>query len=79
MRAGLTMFESENKIVCDICFHNDVTSGDFVRKLGEFHYDQKDCLHRETMDFLSLSTALHSCQNIYLKRNNEHLSGARSC
>jgi hypothetical protein len=25
---------------------------------------QKDRLHRETMDFLSLSTALHSCQNI---------------
>ena len=25
---------------------------------------QRDCLHRETMDFLRLSTALHSCQNI---------------
>ena len=25
---------------------------------------QRDRLHRETMDFLSLSTALHSCQNI---------------
>ena len=24
----------------------------------------RDCLHRETMDFLSLSAALHSCQNI---------------
>ena len=25
---------------------------------------QRDRLHRETMDFLRLSTALHSCQNI---------------
>ena len=25
---------------------------------------QRDCLHRETMDFLCLSTALHSGQNI---------------
>ena len=25
---------------------------------------KRDCLHRETMDFLSLSTALHSCHNL---------------
>ena len=25
---------------------------------------QRDCLHRETMNFLRLRTALHSCQNI---------------
>ena len=24
----------------------------------------RDCLHRETMDFLIFSTALHSCQNL---------------
>ena len=27
-------------------------------------FDKRDRLHRETMDFLRLSTALHSCQNI---------------
>ena len=26
--------------------------------------NQRDRVHRETMDFLRLSTALHSCQNI---------------
>ena len=25
---------------------------------------KRDCFHRETMDFLRLITALHSCQNI---------------
>ena len=40
MRAGLTMFESQNKLVCDICSHDDLTNGDSVKKLGEFHYDQ---------------------------------------
>ena len=31
---------------------------------GSKSTSQRDCLHREIMDFLSLSTALHSCQNI---------------
>ena len=40
MKAVLTMFESQNKIVCDICSHDDLTNDDSVKKLGEFHYDQ---------------------------------------
>ena len=39
-KAVLTMFESQNKIVCDICSHDDLTNDDSVKKLGEFHYDQ---------------------------------------
>ena len=34
---------------------------------------------KETMDFLRLSTALHICQNIYLKKNNGHFSAAKRC
>ena len=34
MRAGLTMFESQNKLVCDICTHDDLTNDDSVKKLG---------------------------------------------
>ena len=40
---------------------------------------KSDRLHRETMDFLRVSTALHSCQNIYLKMNNRHFCGAKRC
>ena len=36
----LTMFESQNKIVCGICSHDDLTNDDSVKKLGEFYYDQ---------------------------------------
>ena len=32
--------------------------------VGGEHSLKRDCLHRETMDFLSLSKALHSYQNI---------------
>ena len=31
---------------------------------GFLKKEERDHLHRETMDFLSLSTSLHSCQNI---------------
>ena len=34
------MFESQNKIVCDICSHDDLTNDDSVKQLGEFQYDQ---------------------------------------
>ena len=40
MRAGLTMFESQNKLVCDICTHDNLTNDDSVKKMGEFQYDQ---------------------------------------
>ena len=40
MTAILTMFESQNKIVCDISSHDDLTNDDSVKQLGEFHYDQ---------------------------------------
>ena len=40
MKAVLTMFESQNKIVCDICSHDDLMKDDSVKNLGEFHYDQ---------------------------------------
>ena len=33
-------------------------------QISHFFVCKRDCLHRETMDFLSLSTALHSCQKI---------------
>ena len=39
-RAVLTMFESQNKIVCDICSHDDLTNDESVKRLGGFHYDQ---------------------------------------
>ena len=35
-----SMFESQNKTVCDICSHDDLTNYDSVKSLGLFHYDQ---------------------------------------
>ena len=39
MRAVSIMVESQNKIVCDICSHDNLTNDDSVKKLGEFYYD----------------------------------------
>ena len=39
--------------------------GDSRTKLiPNYNIPLRDCLHRPTMDFLSFSTAVHSCQNI---------------
>ena len=38
IRASLTAFESEGKVMCDVCHHDDLTN-DNVRKLGEINYD----------------------------------------
>ena len=43
IRGGLSFFESENKVICYICCHKDLTGNDVVRKLGEFGYDSFQC------------------------------------
>ena len=37
-RAGLTAFESQSKIICDVCNHDDLTN-EASRNLGHFDYD----------------------------------------
>ena len=43
IRGGLSYYESQNKVICDICFHEDLTGNDVIRKLGEFGYDSFRC------------------------------------
>jgi hypothetical protein len=45
-------------------------------KSPNFFLGKRDRLQCETMNFLTLSTA---ARTFYLKRNNEHFSGARWC
>ena len=40
MRAGLTVFEHEGKLICDVCHHDDLNDDNLNhRKLGEFNYN----------------------------------------
>jgi hypothetical protein len=42
MRAGLSTFESQGKVICDICTHDDLTD-EASRRLGIFSYDMTNC------------------------------------
>ena len=42
IRAGLSAFESQGKVICDICTHDDLTD-EASRRLGIFSYDMTNC------------------------------------
>ena len=78
MRAGLTMFESQNKLVCDICTHDDLSNDDSVKKLGEFQYDQFSLgddfrTKSEPREFRNLKTSVvrHFTSPNHLKMSHE--------
>ena len=77
LRAGMTPFEREKKIICDICTHDDLTD-DFARKLGEFRYDQfeygDDFTNRsESREFRNLKTIVvkHFKSQYHMKMSND--------
>ena len=45
-----------------------------IMKWTSEHSLKRDHFHRETMDFLTLSTAFHSCQNILSKKGTMDIS-----
>ena len=77
LRAGMTPFEREKKIICDICTHDDLTD-DFARKLGEFRYDQfeygDDFTNRsESREFRNLKTIVvkHFKSQYHMRMSND--------
>ena len=76
-KAGFTAFESENKVICDVCTHDDLTD-ETARRLGEFQYDQfkhgDDFTNRsEPREFRNLKTVVvkHFKSQYHMKMNND--------
>ena len=77
LRAGMTPFEREKKIICDVCTHDNLTD-DHARKLGEFRYDLFEYGHdftdrSESREFRNLKTVVikHFKSQYHMKMSND--------
>ena len=81
MRAGLSTFENQGKVMCDVCTHDDLTEADEgIRRLGVFSYDiikfGADFKEKsQPREFRNLKKVLiaHNSSNYHMKMNKDLL------